>query len=114
MPRRSAPAAGPAAHPAGPATARDAPSAALASCGRVFPSTVRSSAYDSPPMDVTHRRAIVRFTFRADPKIRDDSCWRSERDVAVLLGRVGVALVLQHVEGADHASPRLARVDHVV
>src|SRR6478672_8567108 len=38
----------------------------------------------------------------------------SERDVAMLLPRVGVALVGEDLEGADEPRPRLAREDHLV
>ena len=37
-----------------------------------------------------------------------------QRNVAVLLGRVGVSLVLEHFEGADDLDARLAGVDDVV
>src|SRR5690606_6773290 len=37
-----------------------------------------------------------------------------QRNVPVLPHRIGVALVLQHVERARQAGARLARVDHVV
>src|SRR5262245_1411446 len=38
----------------------------------------------------------------------------SERDVAMLLRRIRLALARQHLEGADEAGPRLGRPDHVV
>src|SRR5687767_4035373 len=39
---------------------------------------------------------------------------RSQGDVAVLLRRVAVGLVLEHLQGADDLAAGLARVDHVV
>src|SRR5262245_5054611 len=39
---------------------------------------------------------------------------RLERDVAMLLGRVPVALVLQHLEGADEARTRVLGTDDLV
>src|SRR5262249_37942972 len=38
----------------------------------------------------------------------------SQRDVIVLLPRVGELLVAQHVEGATEAAPRRRRLDHIV
>ena len=37
-----------------------------------------------------------------------------QRDVAVLLGRIGVALGGQHLQGLDQAQARAGRLDHVV
>src|SRR5262249_3366669 len=43
-----------------------------------------------------------------------DNAAVSERNVAMLLGRIGVALVLEHVERGDQLLARVARLDHLV
>src|SRR3990172_513095 len=45
---------------------------------------------------------------------KDGTIAVSERDVAMLLPRVRVALVSQHLEGPDDPRPRLGRTDYVV
>src|SRR3989337_4309315 len=40
--------------------------------------------------------------------------YKSQRNTAMLLGRVGVALVGDHLQGVDQTRARLARFDHVI
>src|SRR5215211_7161708 len=68
----------------------------------------------SPRLATRTRRKGGAVSLRKDASRLTAPAGASERDVAMLLSRIGVPLRLQHVEGGDDSRTRLRRTDNVV